>query len=178
MHITLNYSKTCVNRPLSKRQKIVFQDQLSLNAGQKYCRMLQLFCQVAEICSCALDFAQWVRAQASGEKWLLPPVKLGRNDSQIGRGYSIKSDIFCQFRSKLAIAHTVAINGRSGSRLWPQLVFVWWQNEKEAPLGPIKKGFLGRLPVPHWGPFRAKVWPLGWPFHPSRPLAYSLWVLT
>ena len=33
------YSKTCVKRPLSKRQKIGFQDQLSLNAGQKYCRM-------------------------------------------------------------------------------------------------------------------------------------------
>ena len=35
------YSKTRVKRPLSKRQKIDFQDQLSLNAGQKYCRMLQ-----------------------------------------------------------------------------------------------------------------------------------------
>ena len=37
----LIYSKTCVKRQLSKRQKIGFQDQLSLNAGQKYCRMLQ-----------------------------------------------------------------------------------------------------------------------------------------
>ena len=36
------YSKTCVKRPLPKGQKIGFQDQLSLNAGQKYCRMLQL----------------------------------------------------------------------------------------------------------------------------------------
>ena len=35
------YSKTSVKRPLSKRQEIGFQDQLSLNAGQKYCRMLQ-----------------------------------------------------------------------------------------------------------------------------------------
>ena len=34
-------SKTCVKRPLSKRPKIGFQDQLSLNAGQTYCRMLQ-----------------------------------------------------------------------------------------------------------------------------------------
>ena len=33
------YSKTCVKWPLSKRPKIGFQDQLSLNAGQKYCRM-------------------------------------------------------------------------------------------------------------------------------------------
>ena len=35
------YSQTCVKRPLSKRPQIGFQDQLSLNAGQKYCRMLQ-----------------------------------------------------------------------------------------------------------------------------------------
>ena len=36
------YSKTCVKWPLSKEPKIGFQDQLSLNAGQKYCRMLQV----------------------------------------------------------------------------------------------------------------------------------------
>ena len=35
------YSKTCVKWPLSKIPKIGFQDQLSVNAGQKYCRMLQ-----------------------------------------------------------------------------------------------------------------------------------------
>ena len=35
------YSKTCVKRPLPKRPKISFQDQQSLNADQKYCRMLQ-----------------------------------------------------------------------------------------------------------------------------------------
>ena len=33
------YSKTRVKQPLSKRPKIGFQDQSSLNAGQKYCRM-------------------------------------------------------------------------------------------------------------------------------------------
>ena len=38
---SIMYSKTGVKLPLSKGQKIVFQDQLSLNAGQKYCRMLQ-----------------------------------------------------------------------------------------------------------------------------------------
>ena len=38
------YSKTCVKRPLSKRPEIGFQDQLSLNAGQKCCRKLQAFC--------------------------------------------------------------------------------------------------------------------------------------
>ena len=41
MQVYLYYSKTCVKRPLTKRTKIGFQDQLLLNAGQKYCRMLQ-----------------------------------------------------------------------------------------------------------------------------------------
>ena len=36
------YNKTCVERPLSKRPQIGFQDQLTLNEGQKYCRMLPL----------------------------------------------------------------------------------------------------------------------------------------
>ena len=35
------YSKTCVKPPLSKRPKFGFQNQLLLNAGQKYSRMLQ-----------------------------------------------------------------------------------------------------------------------------------------
>ena len=35
------YSKTCLKRPLKKKTIIGFQDPLSLNAGQKYCRMLQ-----------------------------------------------------------------------------------------------------------------------------------------
>ena len=35
------YSKSCVKQPLSKRPKTGFRDQLSLNAGKKYCRMLQ-----------------------------------------------------------------------------------------------------------------------------------------
>ena len=39
--IVFRYSKTCVKRPLSKRAKIGCKTQLSLNAGQKYCRMLQ-----------------------------------------------------------------------------------------------------------------------------------------
>ena len=34
-------SKSCVKQPLSTRQTIGFQDQLLLNAGQKFCRMLQ-----------------------------------------------------------------------------------------------------------------------------------------
>ena len=34
-------SKTCVKRQLPKMTELGFQDQISLNAGQKYCRMLQ-----------------------------------------------------------------------------------------------------------------------------------------
>ena len=33
-HVCSTYSKTCVKRPLSKRPKFGFQNQLSLNAGQ------------------------------------------------------------------------------------------------------------------------------------------------
>ena len=40
-NIFLWYSKTCLEQPLKKKTKIVFQDRLLLNAGQKYCRMLQ-----------------------------------------------------------------------------------------------------------------------------------------
>ena len=36
-----NYSKTCLKQPLKKNTKNWFQYQLLLNAGQKYCRMLQ-----------------------------------------------------------------------------------------------------------------------------------------
>ena len=36
------YSKTCVKLPLKNRQNKDLNDKLSLNAGQKYCRMLPL----------------------------------------------------------------------------------------------------------------------------------------
>ena len=35
------YSKTCLKWPLQKMTKIGFQDLLLLNAGQKYCRILE-----------------------------------------------------------------------------------------------------------------------------------------
>ena len=35
------YSKPCLKWQLKKNTKIGFQDQLSLNASQKYCRMLE-----------------------------------------------------------------------------------------------------------------------------------------
>ena len=41
MHVVWIYSKTCLKRSLKKKTKIGFQDRLSLNAGQMYCRMLQ-----------------------------------------------------------------------------------------------------------------------------------------
>ena len=36
--------KTCLKWPLKKKTKNDFQDQLSLKAGQKYCRMLRETC--------------------------------------------------------------------------------------------------------------------------------------
>ena len=42
----MTYKKTCVKQPLSKRMKIGFQGQLSLHAGRKYFRMLQVELQV------------------------------------------------------------------------------------------------------------------------------------
>ena len=39
--VVLLYSNTCVKRPLTKRLKLCFQDQVSLNEGQTHCRMLQ-----------------------------------------------------------------------------------------------------------------------------------------
>ena len=41
LQLSYMYSKTCVKRPPSKIPQIGFQYQLLLNAGQKYCRMLQ-----------------------------------------------------------------------------------------------------------------------------------------
>ena len=35
------YNKTCLKWPLKKKTKIGFKNRLLLNAGQKYCRMLQ-----------------------------------------------------------------------------------------------------------------------------------------
>ena len=35
------YSKFCLKRPLKKKIKLCLQNGVSLNAGQKYCRMLQ-----------------------------------------------------------------------------------------------------------------------------------------
>ena len=41
--LTLLYIKNCLKWPLKKKTQIGFQDRLSLNAGQKYCRMLSTF---------------------------------------------------------------------------------------------------------------------------------------
>ena len=40
--LLINYIKTCLKWPLAKRPKFGFQYQLSLNAGQKNCRILIL----------------------------------------------------------------------------------------------------------------------------------------
>ena len=54
------YRKTCVKRPISKRPKIGFQDQLSLNAGQKYCRILLTFIRLPFVIKIfVLSFFEW-----------------------------------------------------------------------------------------------------------------------
>ena len=42
MKLKAHLNKTCLKLPLKKKTKIGFQDRLSFNAGQKYCRMLPL----------------------------------------------------------------------------------------------------------------------------------------
>ena len=42
LSILRSYSETCLKWPLKEKTKNGFQDQLSLNEGQKYCRMLPL----------------------------------------------------------------------------------------------------------------------------------------
>ena len=54
------YSKTCIKQPLSKRQKIGFQDQLSLNAGQMYCKMLQVEHSAILLTSIKLPFVIYI----------------------------------------------------------------------------------------------------------------------
>ena len=44
----MRYSKICLKGPLKKNTKTGFQDRLSLNAGQKYCRMLP-FCNTLDL---------------------------------------------------------------------------------------------------------------------------------
>ena len=39
--ILSTYSRTCLKQPLKKKTKTGFQDQILLNAGQKYCIVLQ-----------------------------------------------------------------------------------------------------------------------------------------
>ena len=60
----------------------------------------------------------------------------------------------------------------SGSRLSPQLAFVWWQNENESP--KKKKNLFRETPTSPWVPFRGKFRPLGPLYNPSHPLAWSL----
>ena len=51
--VLCDVSEPCVKQPLSKRPQIGFQDQLSLNEGRNYCRMLpfnagQKYCRMLQ----------------------------------------------------------------------------------------------------------------------------------
>ena len=105
-----------------------------------------------------------------------PSGKLGRSDSQIGRKYNAKlQHFFCQFRSKLAITHTIAIKWKEkydavvvdchhslclcGDRMKKSL--------------PIFFFFFRETPTSLRVQFRAKFQPLGLLFCPNGPPAYQ-----
>ena len=52
------YSKTCVKQPLSKRRKIGFQDQLSLNAGE-HSAILSTFIKLQFVIKICFLFFEW-----------------------------------------------------------------------------------------------------------------------
>ena len=56
---SFSYSQTCVKRPLSKRPKIDFQDQLSLNAAQKYSEILLTFIKLPFVIRSLLSIFEW-----------------------------------------------------------------------------------------------------------------------
>ena len=72
----------------------------------------------------------------SREKWLLRPVILGRSDSQIGRSYSI----FCQFRSKLVITHTIVIKWKEKYNCHHSLCLCGDRMKKSLPKKNFFKG--------------------------------------
>ena len=54
------YSKTCVKRPLSKRPKIGFQDQLWLNAGWEHSTILSTFIKLPFVIKIfAMSIFEW-----------------------------------------------------------------------------------------------------------------------
>ena len=67
------YNKTCLKRPLKKKTKDYFQDRLSLNAGQKYCRMFPLEHSAIHLTFIKLTFVSRIFA-LSFFKW---PLKTG-----------------------------------------------------------------------------------------------------
>ena len=54
------YSKTCLKLSLKRKTKIGFQVQLSLYAGQKYCRMLQGEHSAILLTFIKLPFVIWI----------------------------------------------------------------------------------------------------------------------
>ena len=56
------YSKTCVKWPHLKRPKFGFQDQLSLNAGRKHYRMLQVERNILQYFRLSLSYQLLLRS--------------------------------------------------------------------------------------------------------------------
>ena len=71
------YCKTCLKWPLKKKTKIGFQDQLSLNAGQKYCRINAprgAFCNTFDLYNAGQKYCRMLQGEHSAT--LLTFIKL------------------------------------------------------------------------------------------------------
>ena len=74
-HSTNGYSETCLKRPLSKRPKIDFQDQLSLNAGQKYSAIRSTFIKLPYVIKIiVLSIFEWLFYTGFTVLYIIPIV--------------------------------------------------------------------------------------------------------
>ena len=81
LHVLHIYNKTFVKRPLSKRPKLDFQGQFSLNAGQKYCRehspMLSTFIELPFAIVKDLLSARFTQVLLYNERFVEAAIALG-----------------------------------------------------------------------------------------------------
>ena len=61
--------------------------------------------------------------------------------------------------------HSLCLCDNRMRKSLPKIFFLFFNFFRETPTSP-------------WVPFRAKFWPLWWPFSPSRPLALSPWKIS
>ena len=103
----MNYSKTCRKRPLKKNTKIGFQYELSLNAGQMYCRMLPL--EHSAILSTFIKLPFTIKTLVmSIFKWLLKTpllyfINVHFYEEMFGKNMIIFKQFLCNFQNFVAM---------------------------------------------------------------------------